>query len=104
MYFDPALKEQKIHSLLFQPLIENAFKYVRGGYRVRLEMKLNGNQIQFEIKNSIAQSKNISNEKDKGIGIENLKRWLDLLYTHKYNLEIGQTESVFVTRLTISTV
>jgi LytS/YehU family sensor histidine kinase len=102
-YFDPDLKKQKIHPLLFQPLIENAFKYVRGEYRIQLEMKLNGNQIKSEIKNSISQSQNTNNKKDEGIGIENLKRRLDLLYPNKYNLEIKQTESMFVVKLTIST-
>jgi sensor histidine kinase YesM len=102
LYFDPALKEQKIHPLLFQPLIENAFKYVRGEYRIQLEMKLNGNRIQSEIRNSISQSQNPGNKKDKGIGIENLKRRLNLLYPNKYNLEIKQTESLFIVKLTIS--
>jgi len=102
LYFDPGLKEQKIHPLLFQPLIENAFKYVRGDYTIQLEMKLNGNQIQFEIKNSISPSQNKNTKKEKGIGIENLKRRLGLLYPDKHNLEIKQTESMFVVKLTIS--
>lgn len=103
LYFDPELKEQKIHPLLFQPLIENAFKYVRGQYRIQLEMKLNGNQIQFVIKNSISPSQNTNDKKDKGIGIENLIRRLDLLYPNKYNLEIKQTESMFLVKLTLNT-
>lgn len=102
LYFDPDLKEQKIHPLLFQPLIENAFKHVRGEYRISLEMRLKGNQIQSEIKNSISQSQNISNKKNEGIGLENLKRRLDLLYTNKYNLEIRHTESMFVVRLNLN--
>jgi sensor histidine kinase YesM len=103
LYFDPELKEQKIHPLLFQPLIENAFKYVRGDYRIQLEIKLNGNQIRFEIINSISPSRNTNNKKEKGIGIENLKRRLELLYPDKYNLEIQQTENLFVVKLTINT-
>lgn len=102
MYFDPRLKEQKIHPLLFQPLLENAFKYVRGEYRIRLEMRLNGNQIQAEIKNSISQSQANNDKKAKGIGMENLKRRLDLLYPDKYELEIQQKEGEFVTKLIIS--
>lgn len=101
-YFDPKLKEQKIHPLLFQPLIENAFKYVRGEYRIQMEMKLNGKQIQCEIKNSIAQSKT-TGKKNKGVGLENLKRRLELLYLNEYNLDIKQTESTFVAKLTINT-
>ncbi len=101
LYFDPELKEQKIHPLLFQPFIENAFKYVRGEYRIQLEMKLTGDQIQFEIKNSVSQYPKTNNRK-KGIGIENLKRRLNLLYPDKYDLEIKQAESTFVVKLTIS--
>ncbi len=103
MYFDPALKDQKIHPLLFQPLIENAFKYVRGEYRIQAEMKLDGNRIVFEIKNSISSSQSTNAKKKEGIGIENLKRRLDLLYSNKYNLNIKQTESMFVVKLTINT-
>lgn len=102
MYFDPELKEQKIHPLLFQSLIENAFKYVRGEYKIRLAMKLDGKKIQFEIQNSISQSQNTSSRKDKGIGIENLKRRFELLYPNKYTLEITQTESIFVAKLAIN--
>lgn len=103
LYFDPELKEQRIHPLLIQPLIENAFKYVRGDYRIKLEMKLNGNQIQTEIKNSISQLRNTNHKNDKGIGLENLKRRLDLLYPSKYDLETRQTGSMFVAKLTINT-
>lgn len=102
LYFDPELREQKIHPLLFQPLIENAFKYVRGDYKIKLEMRLIGNQIQFEIKNSISLSQSINNKKAKGIGIENLKRRLDLLYPNKYDLDIQQIEDAFVAKLMIS--
>jgi LytS/YehU family sensor histidine kinase len=101
VYFDPALREQKIHPLLFQPLIENAFKYVRGEYKIELEMKSDGNRIRFEIRNSISRSPNTNNKEKEGIGIENLKRRLDLLYPDKYSLEINQTESEFVVKLTM---
>lgn len=102
MYFDPRLKEQKIHPLLFQPFIENAFKYVRGDYWIKLEMKLYAKEIRFEAENSISQSQKMNAKKSKGIGIENLKKRLNLLYSNKYNLEINETESLFVVKLTIS--
>lgn len=102
-YFDPKLKEQKIQPLLFQPLIENAFKHVKGEYKIQLEMKLMGNQIQAEIRNSISTSQNLSNKKDEGIGIENLKRRLTLLYPNKHVLEMNQADTIFIAKLTIST-
>lgn len=103
LYFDPQLKEQKIHPLLLQPLIENAFKYVRGDYKIKLEIKVDGNQIQSEIKNSISSSPSTTNKKEKGIGIENLKRRLDLLYPEKYSLDFKQTDHMFIAKLTINT-
>lgn len=103
VYFDPELKEQKIHPLLFQPLIENAFKYVRGEYRIKLEMKSDGNQIRFEIKNSTARPQNTGDNKEKGIGIGNLRRRLDLLYPGKYNLEMEETERMYIVELNIRT-
>jgi sensor histidine kinase YesM len=104
MYFDPKLREQKIHPLLFQPLIENAFKYVRcrdNDYRIQLRLELNGYQIQSEIKNTISQSQKMNTKKDEGIGLVNLKRRLDLLYPNNHNLEIKQTDSIFVVKLII---
>lgn len=102
LYFDPELKDQKIHPLLFQPLIENAFKYVRGEYKIVFEMKLVGNQIQAKISNSISQSAGTVDQKGHGIGIENLKRRLELLYPGKHVLEIKQPENMFVVSLIIS--
>lgn len=104
VYFDPELKEQKIHPLLFQPLVENAFKYVRGEYKIRLDLKLVANQIEFEIQNSISSKpQQANNKKDNGIGIENLERRLNLLYPDKYNMEIKQTDFQFVVKLSINT-
>ncbi|MFT0244275.1 GHKL domain-containing protein [Bacteroides thetaiotaomicron] len=92
-----------MHPLLLQPLIENAFKYVRGDYKIKLEIKVDGNQIQSEIKNSISSSPSTANKKEKGIGIENLKRRLDLLYPEKYSLDFKQTDHMFIAKLTINT-
>ena len=97
------MEQEKIHPLLLQPLIENAFKYVRGDYKIKLEIKVDGNQIQSEIKNSISSSPSTANKKKKGIGIENLKRRLDLLYPEKYSLDFKQTNHMFIAKLTINT-
>ena len=101
MYFDPELKNQKIHPLLFQPLIENAFKYVGGDYRIKLELRLIDSQILFKIENPV--SENCVSDGSKGIGVENLKRRLCLLYPDKHSLETDSTESLFVAKLTIKT-
>lgn len=83
--FDTELTEQKIHPLLFQPLLENAFKYVDGEYWINIDLKLENNKIRFIVENSIS-TEIISNPKNKGIGLENLSRKLELLYSDRQTL------------------
>ncbi|SBW02626.1 histidine kinase [uncultured Dysgonomonas sp.] len=100
--FDPQLNTQKIQPLLFQPLIENAFKYVGGEYYLNISLKSEGNQIIFRIENSIPQPMPDS-RKDRGIGINNLQRRLELLYSDKHSLTTEQKDSSFFAELIIET-
>lgn len=100
-FFDTRLQEQKVHPLLFQPLVENAFKYMGGEYWINAYLTLECNKIRFTVENSISKNCAVGKRKDKGIGIENLRRRLDLLYLDKYNLEVGQTGDMFIAKLTI---
>lgn len=93
-FIDPALKGQSIHPLLFQPLLENAFKYIGGAYKLSVNIRLEENKVHFSVMNSIdttdASNANSSKKKRNGIGIENLKRRLDLLYPGEHTLNIRQ--------------
>lgn len=100
-HFDPALKEQKIHPLLFQPLIENAFKHVRNAFEINIEMKAEANRVLLVVENTTAA--NSTNKKEeKGIGIENLKRRLDLLYPDNYSLNTTKKDNWYVAQLRIN--
>lgn len=100
--YDPALYEQTIHPLLFQPLLENAFKYVRGEYRISLSVEWKGDAICFRIENSTDPMHPSENMK-QGIGIENLKRRLELLYPATHRLTLEQKIDSFLAELTIKT-
>ncbi|MDR1501714.1 MAG: histidine kinase [Prevotella sp.] len=100
--FDPQLNTQKIQPLLFQPLIENAFKYIGGEYHLNISLKPEGNQIIFRIENSTPQPMPDS-RKDKGIGINNLQRRLELLYPDKHSLRTEQKDNSFFAELIIET-
>lgn len=100
VHISEELKEQKIYPLLFLPLIENAFKYVGGDYHIDLDMSWNKERILFTIFNS----KPPYAEKElprKGIGLENLRRRLTLLYPDKYSLDIENDPDHFVAKLMI---
>ncbi|WP_428232775.1 sensor histidine kinase [Flavobacterium sp.] len=91
---DAILQEQPIQPLLFQPLLENAFKYVSGSYEIDLVLKLVENKIHFILKNSVSDKPVSSVIKDSGIGLSNLKRRLELLYPEKHQL-LTKKENAF---------
>lgn len=98
--FDPNLGEQKIHPLLFQPLMENAFKYVGGNYRIQVQMKKEDSKVRFIVKNTL-NSTLTEIKKGTGIGIDNLKRRLNLLYPNKHKLQIMDNNTHFTVDLLI---
>ena len=98
---DVKKKEQKIQPLLFQPLLENAFKYTGGEYWIGIEMKQNNTELVFKIINSTPEEEKIHSKKG-GIGLTNLKKRLDLLYPDKYVLQTEQSKNLFQVLLTLN--
>jgi len=99
-FYDEGMDNQEIHPLLFQPLIENAFKYVSGEYWINFRFELNGNEVIFRVENSL-NWKGRPTKGKQGIGIENLKRRLNLLYPARYQLTITPADDVFTAELKI---
>ena len=98
--FDKALKEQQISPLLFIPLVENAFKYVGGDFRIDLIMSRKESKIIFEMMNSKPLDR-VHKLSGKGIGLDNLRRRLTLLYPDKHTLEIKDEPDRFIVKLII---
>ena len=98
--FDSRLDEQKIHPLLLLPLLENAFKYVGGEYWISVSLHLEANQLQFIVENAINRE-GYYRKKGSGIGIENLRRRLEILYPGRHTLITEQGEEAFRAELTI---
>lgn len=96
------LKEQEIYPLLFLPLIENAFKYVGGDYHIDLDMSCEKGKILFSLFNSKPLDAEIKSHR-KGIGLENLRRRLLLLYPDKHSLDLQEQPDHFVAKLMIET-
>jgi LytS/YehU family sensor histidine kinase len=94
----------QIAPMIFIPFIENAFKHSNIEDRefgwIKLKIENTDEQLIFEISNSLP--KDITT-KDKvgGVGLENVKRRLQLIYDEKQNLGIEQTEDGFYVVLTI---
>lgn len=99
-HFDLASEDKQIHPLLFQPLLENAFKYVGGEYWIDINLISENNKIAFTVQNAIGAIKQ-ANKRNSGIGIENLKRRLELLYSKKHSLKTVQKDDTFFAELII---
>jgi len=98
-YFDAALDKQKIYPLIYQPFLENAFKYVGGEYQINLEIKLLNEQIIFYLENSLPEQSSRTENSKSGIGIENAGRRLALLYPNRHQLNIKQGAKSYVVEL-----
>tara|TARA_R110001583_G_scaffold99787_1_gene245283 strand:+ start:14911 stop:15888 length:978 start_codon:yes stop_codon:yes gene_type:complete len=96
----------KIAPLLFEPLIENAFKH--GVYGKSYDSFINiifnfdeNDQMELIIENSYDPNWNNSKKGSGGIGIKNVIRRLELIYPQKHKIDIDKGEKVFKITLTI---
>jgi len=92
-HFDSSLGNQQVYPLLFLPLVENAFKYAGGDYKIEINAGVKNGAIEFSVINSLPQQ--LVPEKQNGIGLENLKRRLELLYPGKHELKIEKDNNNF---------
>jgi LytS/YehU family sensor histidine kinase len=93
----------KLPKLILQPLIENAIKY--GVYEsidsstILISMAFENNALKIQISNSI-ESDNTAH-KGKGIGLQNVKGRLQLIYESNDLLKIVFEKALFQVNLTI---
>lgn len=99
--YDLYNKSQKLHPLLFQPLAENAFKYVSGEQRIHFSLKQTENSLVFTAENSINRQITALSKQTNGLGVENLKKRLQILYPDKHQLKIDNKENNFHVELTL---
>lgn len=96
----------QIAPLLFIPFIENAIKH--GGNKESLVKNISlsltlvkPGKLTFAIVNLSDSTNDIIDDNKNGIGIENVKKRLELIYADKYNLEIEKDKVNFKVKLTI---
>lgn len=98
---DPGDKE--IAPMLLIPFIENSFKHGllggQGGAFVHIGIRIGTDDLEFRTENNLGDTDPIELDKKRGIGIENTKQRLELLYPGKHELEIKRKEGVFSVRL-----
>lgn len=91
--------------LLLITFVENAFKHVSRsktdkGY-VHISLKQKGSTLVLTVENSKYAENNTLKKEESGIGLENIKKRLSILYTNKYDLFINDSEVSYLTVLTL---
>lgn len=100
---DSEMEDKEIASMLFVTLVENAFKHggpgTSGSYvSIRINASLSGN-VECDVANSV--SAGTAGSKRGGVGLENLRRRLGLIYGDRASLEISSQPAIFVAQMKI---
>ena len=100
----PADKQYDIEPMLLIPFVENAFKHGTGMIehaQIDISMKAVNNVLHFTVKNKYAPSSNEIKDAASGIGLANVQRRLELLYSHNHELTISKDNDTFSIALQI---
>lgn len=89
--------EIEIPPMLLLPFVENAFKHgvhsSSSNAWIRVGLLVEKQHLKFEVENSVELEKDT--DKGGGLGISNIKRRLELLYTDKHDLRIHRSSNSF---------
>ncbi len=105
LHADANLGGLEIEPMLLISLVENAFKHGLGMASspfINIFLRVNQEQrmLDFSVENSVAD---MQGEKDhnSGIGLQNVKRRLELLYASQYSLDCSEKNGIFIARLVL---
>lgn len=95
----------QISPMLLIPFVENAFKHgisFREASHIKIALEKKGNTLYFDVYNSKHPRQENDPEKDKsGIGLNNVKQRLQLLYPSKHELLIRENSKEFFVHLSL---
>lgn len=95
-------EDKLIAPMLLIPFVENAFKHgnLKNGFlNINIEIMMKDDALIFTIENTFKKEGNTGH--DSGIGLQNIKKRLDLIYPKGYDLKIESGDDLFVAKLSI---
>ena len=98
--------KQKIAPLLFLPLLENGFKHgvsnsIENGF-LESQLIVDNKNITFKMKNNVSKATSNNKALNRGIGLTNLHKRLDLTYPNRYCFETKIKDGYFFTFLQLN--
>ena len=97
---DSTILDKTITPAVFIPFVENAFKHGVSIYEpsyVHISIAIKDGELVFECRNSIVSTikKDDFSKEDSGVGLQNVKRRLAILYPNKHSLAITETQNMY---------
>ncbi|MEO6454955.1 MAG: histidine kinase [Ginsengibacter sp.] len=97
--------QYQIEPMLLIPFVENAFKHGTGfieGATIQIDLSANKNILQFNVRNKYNALSTDIKDASSGIGLNNVSRRLNLLYSNEHTLMITKEDNWFVVSLQIN--
>ena len=91
--------------MLLIPFVENAFKHGTGiidDAQIRIELSVDNGILQFKVCNRYNHVSNETKDKNSGIGLNNVRRRLNLLYGKNHAFLINKKDGWFTVSLQIN--
>jgi len=91
----------QVAPMLLIPFLENSFKHgkiIDGKMKVDIQLFVENDFLFFNIENS----SDIKSKANNGIGMENIKKRLEMLYPNAYSLVISEAENKFIVALKVN--
>jgi signal transduction histidine kinase len=104
IHVEHAAGGRRIASFLLQPLVENAVKYGRreDGLDVHIDIRAEGEVLHIQIENTgTLEEAAGSRRRRSGIGLENVRRRLDLHYPGRHTFTLGDNGNTVMAKLTL---
>ena len=107
IHFDVSLEDDvSIAPMILLQLVENSFKHGikgdTGNTFINMHLKADRYQVQFAIENNKGQGEEFDKNQVKGIGLQNIRERVRLLYGDRGIFEVTETGSTFRVNLRIS--
>lgn len=97
-------KQYVIEPMLLIPFVENAFKHGvthLEAPQIHISLTVQDDVLFFEVRNHYQSQHKTVHERSSGIGLENTKQRLELLYKEKYALKTNADNNLFCIQLTL---
>jgi sensor histidine kinase YesM len=94
-----------IEPMLLIPFVENAFKHGTGlilDAQIDVRLRVEKGVLNFTVRNRFNEEIKETKDKTSGIGLNNVKRRLNLLYNQNHSLDIEQQDGWFTVNLQLN--